>query len=266
MGIFIIIMSKITYIISASLACIIVRQTFFPKGTSFLRSNNNVDGGGLESVSSSSITNAFSNRIEEALEQPSGANDGANVGDTPPGANVSYTPEALADQVTYLPGLTFTPTFNHFSGYLEVAPTRHIHYWYIESMNDPSTDPVVFWTNGGPGCSGLLGLGTEMGPFIFEDAGKLSLNPFTWNNIASILYVEQPAGVGFSKFSDPEDANVGDERAALDNYNLIEAFFARYPERKQNEFYIASESYGGHYVPSCKCFFFFPFFIQLFIR
>jgi hypothetical protein len=40
----------------------------------------------------------------------------------------------------------------------------HIHYWFIESENDPANDPVVYWTNGGPGGSGITtGLLTEMG-------------------------------------------------------------------------------------------------------
>lgn len=164
----------------------------------------------------------------------------------------SYTSEAIAGQITNLLGLTFTPSFNQFSGYLQVSSTRKIHYWYIESLNNPSHDPLVFWANGGPGCSGLLGLGTEMGPFTFNAGGNLTLYPFTWNNIANILYVEQPAGVGFRTFSDPDDANVGDERAPVDNVELIRRFFDRFPERKGNEFYIASESYRGHYIPHCK--------------
>lgn len=160
-----------------------------------------------------------------------------------------YTKEALEDQVTDLPDLLFQPPFKHFSGYISVSPTRQIHYWYIESTNDPSTDPLVFWTNGGPGCSGLLGLGTEMGPFIFEKDG-LEYNPHTWNQRANILYVEQPAGVGFS-FGDKDagDYDVGDERASIDNYQLIVNFLNRFPNLKENEFYIASESYGGHYIP-----------------
>jgi len=161
----------------------------------------------------------------------------------------AYTVEAQADLITSLPGLNFTPTFRQFSGYIPVSPTRNIHYWYIESSNDPANDPVVFWTNGGPGCSGLLGLGTEFGPFLFEKNGVLSYNPNTWNQVANILYVEQPAGVGFSTFTNPEDQYVGDERAAVDNYELIVNFFRRFPERATNEFYIASESYGGHYIP-----------------
>lgn len=68
-----------------------------------------------------------------------------------------YTPEAVRDQVTSLP--RSTPLLsNQFSGFLDITPTKNIHYMYYESENDPATDPVVFWTNGGPGCSGLLGL------------------------------------------------------------------------------------------------------------
>jgi len=160
-----------------------------------------------------------------------------------------YTADATRDLVSNLPGLNFEPTFKQFSGYIAVSPTRNIHYWYIESSNNPSTDPVVFWTNGGPGCSGLLGLGTEFGPFLFEKDGVLSQNPNTWNQVANILYVEQPAGVGFSYFTDDSDRNVGDDRAAVDNYQLIKQFFKRFPERKTNPFYIASESFGGHYIP-----------------
>ena len=90
------------------------------------------------------------------------------------------------------------------------------------------------------------------GPFIFEKDG-LEYNPHTWNQRANILYVEQPAGVGFS-FGDKDagDYDVGDERASIDNYQLIVNFLNRFPNLKENEFYIASESYGGHYIPHCE--------------
>ena len=66
---------------------------------------------------------------------------------------------------------------------------KKIFYWYIESERDPSTDPVVLWTNGGPGCSGLLGLFTENGPFVPTSDGKLVANDHSWNKIAKVATV-----------------------------------------------------------------------------
>jgi hypothetical protein len=74
----------------------------------------------------------------------------------------AYTEQALADQVTNLPGAEKLELgFNQFSGYLTVDGSKEMHYWFVESMEDPANAPVAFWTNGGPGCSGLLGFMTE---------------------------------------------------------------------------------------------------------
>ena len=67
-------------------------------------------------------------------------------------AVADYTPEALADQVTNLPGAEgLTIPFNQFSGFIKVNGTKNLHYWLAESQRDPSNDPIAFWTNGGPG-------------------------------------------------------------------------------------------------------------------
>lgn len=52
---------------------------------------------------------------------------------------------------------------------------------------------------GGPGCSGLLGLLSEMGPFRAAPGGAV-LDPFPWGwtQTANIIFVEQPLFVGFS--------------------------------------------------------------------
>ena len=159
-----------------------------------------------------------------------------------------------ADRITGLPGLTYDPGFQQYAGYLTVDAEhqRKLFYWYVESQNDPETDPVVFWTNGGPGCSGLLGFGTEHGPFFISETGDLTPNPYSWNSLANMLYIEQPAGVGFSYSEKNSDYSIGDSKVASDAFELIVQFFNRFPERQSNPFYVASESYGGHYMPQCK--------------
>lgn len=70
-----------------------------------------------------------------------------------------YTDKALSDQIISLP--RSTPLLsNQFSGFLDITDSKNLHYMYFESERSPETDSVVFWTNGGPGCSGLLGLFT----------------------------------------------------------------------------------------------------------
>lgn len=168
----------------------------------------------------------------------------------------AYTEQALADQVTNLPGSeNLQLNFNQFSGYLDIpgtsgAKSKHMHYWFVESINNPSTDPITFWTNGGPGCSGLIGFMTEQGPFKPTKDMKLEVNPYAWNTVSNMVFIESPAGVGFSYSDDKADYTTGDAQTAVDNYNLIQAFFQRFPEYSKNDLYISSESYGGHYMPT----------------
>ncbi|XP_075731411.1 lysosomal protective protein [Rhipicephalus microplus] len=154
------------------------------------------------------------------------------------------------DEVTHLPGLANqTTSFKQYSGFLQAGGTRRLHYWFIASERNPETDPVILWMNGGPGCSSLLGLMSEQGPFRAVRRGtKLILNPYRWNKIASIIFLEAPAGVGFS-YDPSGNYSTNDDQTADDNYLALQDFFSKFPSLKSNDFYIAGESYGGIYVP-----------------
>lgn len=95
-------------------------------------------------------------------------------------------------------------------------------YMFVESQSDPAHDPVVLWLNGGPGCSSMFGFAQENGPYIMPDGSdefETQVNPYSWNKIANVIYIESPAGVGFS-YTDQMDPKpyYDDEISANDNY------------------------------------------------
>ncbi|PAA81057.1 hypothetical protein BOX15_Mlig031755g3 [Macrostomum lignano] len=154
------------------------------------------------------------------------------------------------DQVMILPGLKQQPAFKHYSGYLKAGGDRHLHYWLVESSKaDPTKAPLVLWFNGGPGCSSLEGLLRENGPFRVNDMAWLEMNPYAWNRDANVLYIEAPAGVGFS-YSESNVTKTNDTQVAEDNYLALKSFLEKFPEYKGREMHISGESYGGVYVPT----------------
>lgn len=171
----------------------------------------------------------------------------------------ALTDAAKADKVLTLPGSENLDTTNYgFSGYIDIngsePNSKHMHYWMIESTSPTAaTDPVVLWTNGGPGCSGLLGMLSEQGPWWPTKDGKLATNQYAWNNNANMIFIEQPCGVGFSYSTaadTKEDYTYDDDQAAADMFSVVEGFMERFPELSENDFYLTSESYGGHYLPT----------------
>ncbi|GLT49967.1 hypothetical protein SLA2020_234870 [Shorea laevis] len=173
------------------------------------------------------------------------------------GNNRVLSPAVLArqkaDQVTHLPGQP-SVKFKHYAGYVTVNEThgRALFYWFFEATHKPEEQPVLLWLNGGPGCSSIgYGAAEELGPFFpKKDVPELKLNPNRWNKAANLLFLEAPVGVGFSYTNTSSDiSQLGDKIAAKDSYKFLVNWFRRFPQFKSHDFYIAGESYAGHYVP-----------------
>lgn len=158
-----------------------------------------------------------------------------------------------ADMVKKLPGQP-PVKFRHFAGYVKLRPNedKALFYWFFEAQSEASLKPLVLWLNGGPGCSSVAyGAAQELGPFLVRSNNtQLTLNKFSWNRVANMLFLEAPVGVGFSYSNNSNDLRqLGDGITANDSYAFLVNWFKRFPSFKSHHFYIAGESYAGHYVP-----------------
>ena len=97
-------------------------------------------------------------------------------------------------------------------------------------------------------CFFARALLTENGPCkVNPDAKTTTLNPYSWTEVAHVLWLDQPAGVGFSYGS---ETDYNEEMVSEDAYWFLQKFMQQHPEYAQNPLYIVGESYGGHYAPA----------------
>ncbi|XP_056169086.1 serine carboxypeptidase-like 34 [Syzygium oleosum] len=160
-----------------------------------------------------------------------------------------------ADRVTALP--TQPPaSFRHYSGYISVDDFlgKALFYWFFEATSQPAAKPLLLWLNGGPGCSSVgYGEAQELGPFLVKEGPggpTLRFNNYTWNKViaaTNLLFLDSPVGVGFSYSN--ATVEYGDNSTARDAHTFLLNWFKRFPQYRSSEFYMAGESYAGHYVP-----------------
>ncbi|XP_051142577.1 serine carboxypeptidase 24-like isoform X2 [Andrographis paniculata] len=120
-------------------------------------------------------------------------------------------------RITALPGQPRV-NFSQFSGYVTVSEKhgRALFYWLTQAHSNASIKPLLLWLNGD----------------------------------ANILFLESPAGVGYSYTNTSSDLrHTGDKRTARDSLIFILKWLDKFPRYKYREFYISGESYAGHYVP-----------------
>ncbi|XP_070793887.1 retinoid-inducible serine carboxypeptidase [Pituophis catenifer annectens] len=130
-------------------------------------------------------------------------------------------------------------------GYVPVRSNASMFWWlyYADSPTQNFTQlPLILWLQGGPGASGC-GYGN------FEEIGPLDtdLKPrkTTWLQAASLLFVDNPVGTGYSYVNDSLAYATDLGMVASDMMVVLREFFKSKVEFQTIPFYIFSESYGG---------------------
>ena len=173
-----------------------------------------------------------------------------------------------------------------YSGYVDVSNDTHIFFWFFEARNgDPSNAPLTSWINGGPGSSSMIGLFQENGPCMIDANGNVQNNPYSWTEASNMIFIDQPAQVGFSYsipvpgYTSPTDGTVivlpnntcpagnitqgtcgtysqpvadtptSTSAAASAFWATLQGFMGAFPQYSRNTFHFSTESYGGHYGP-----------------
>ncbi|KAL1857627.1 hypothetical protein Daus18300_010267 [Diaporthe australafricana] len=174
------------------------------------------------------------------------------------------------------------PNVKSFAGYVDVSETQHMYFWMFEARNgNPTAAPLTVRLDGGPGASSMNGLFSEMGPCTIDATGKVVNNPLSFTQNSNVVFIDQPATVGFSfttltkasqspetfvitptencttadpgcgTFSSPDltlTSNSTVDAAAV-FYKTMQGFMGAFPQYSANGVHINGQSYGGHYVP-----------------
>ena len=199
-------------------------------------------------------------QLEPGANRPPGTNVPANPQLPLPGtavAPLNVVPVSTDHTITYHGApLAYTATAGSLALKTDEGETDGSLFFvaYTKKGEDPSTRPITFVYNGGPGSSSVfVHLGT-MGPrrVALNDDGTMPKPPFklvdnqeTWLASTDIVAVDA-MGTGFSR---PTSAENGRKfygvQGDLDGFGrFIQTYLAKY-RRYGSPIFLAGESYGG---------------------
>merc|ERR1712228_890138 len=90
----------------------------------------------------------------------------------------------------------------------------------------------------------------ENGPYHIQSDLTLTMNPYSWNSNASVIWIDQPSFTGYS-YDDNGfvDGVYNEDQIADDLYEFMQLFLKNNTKYSKLPFYVTGESYAGHYVP-----------------
>lgn len=163
----------------------------------------------------------------------------------------STTAKSAADYYVHsLPGAPEEPLLKMHAGHIEVdsGHNGNLFFWHFQNRHIANRQRTVIWLNGGPGCSSMDGALMEVGPYRLKDNHTLVYNEGSWDEFANLLFVDQPAGTGFSYVNTDSYLHELNEMSAQ-FVIFLERWFEVFPEYEKDDIYIAGESYAGQHIP-----------------
>lgn len=87
----------------------------------------------------------------------------------------------------------------------------------------------------------------ELGPCkVNKKASDTFINPYSWTSNATVIFLDQPIGTGFSYGNLRVKSSA---EAAEGVYQFLRLLFEYFPQYKDLDFHVFGESYAGHYIP-----------------
>ncbi|KAJ6560307.1 Alpha/Beta hydrolase protein [Mycena capillaripes] len=169
-------------------------------------------------------------------------------------------PSAASFYVPSLPDIHQDPEhpLTIFAGHLPSDPdaskfdsttvTAHLYFVLVKNRRVADKKRVMFWFNGGPGCSSFDGLMMEVGPWRMDGKGGFKVAEGGWEEYTTMVYVDQPAGTGFSYTSTDRYVHTLEE-ASIQFIEFMHNFYKVFPEYKGMDTYLGGESYAGQWIP-----------------
>ncbi|KNZ51207.1 hypothetical protein VP01_404g8 [Puccinia sorghi] len=143
---------------------------------------------------------------------------------------------------------------SHPPSTLNPQPDSHLWFWLVRSRHIADREKFVIWFNGGPGCSSAEGALMEVGPLTPSSKSRpgqpieLEESAIGWSEYANLLFIDQPAGTGYSFVNNGDHVRELAE-AAEQVVIFLKNFYKVFPEFSKIDTYLAGESFAGQYIP-----------------